>query len=385
MSKMIYADNAATTQVSQRVLQKMLPWLGQHYGNPSSIYGIGREARAAIEEARSQVAQAIGANPGEIYFTSCGTESDNWAIKGLAHTLAAKGKRHIITSAIEHHAVLHTCKALEKEGFSVTYLPVDQYGLVSPAQVEKAITPQTALVSIMFANNEIGTIQPIREIGQIAREHGILFHTDAVQAFGQLPMNVDELNIDMLRASAHKLNGPKGIGFLYIRKGVKIRNFIHGGAQERKRRAGTENVPGIAGFGEAVREIYTDFEEKRERLYRLKEQFVEGIGKLNGASVNGKTGRDSAPHIVSAGFEGVKSEVLLHALEERGIYVSSGSACASNHPAVSGTLKAMGVRRELLDSTLRFSFSEFTTEEELACCLKALEELLPVLRRFQRH
>ena len=358
----------------------------EEYGNPSSLHHKGVEAEEALREAKKILARSLKVQEKELYFTSGGTESDNLALIGGASANQRAGK-HLITTAVEHPAVLQSMRYLENQGFRVTHLPVDSAGVVRLQDLQEALCDETILVSVMYVNNEVGALQPVEEIGALLknREKPVLFHVDAVQAYGKYQIHPGKLGIDLLSVSSHKIHGPKGMGLLYVREGVKVRPLLYGGGQQKDLRPGTENVPGIAGFGEAVREIYTDFEEKRERLYRLKEQFVEGIGKLNGASVNGKTGRDSAPHIVSAGFEGVKSEVLLHALEERGIYVSSGSACASNHPAVSGTLKAMGVRRELLDSTLRFSFSEFTTEEELACCLKALEELLPVLRRFQRH
>ncbi len=382
----IYLDNSATTRCYPSAARRMYELMTEEYGNPSSLHHKGVEAEEALREAKKILARSLKVQEKELYFTSGGTESDNLALIGGASANQRAGK-HLITTAVEHPAVLQSMRYLENQGFRVTHLPVDSAGVVRLQDLQEALCDETILVSVMYVNNEVGALQPVEEIGALLknREKPVLFHVDAVQAYGKYQIHPGKLGIDLLSVSSHKIHGPKGMGLLYVREGVKVRPLLYGGGQQKDLRPGTENVPGIAGFGEAVREIYTDFEEKRERLYRLKEQFVEGIGKLNGASVNGKTGRDSAPHIVSAGFEGVKSEVLLHALEERGIYVSSGSACASNHPAVSGTLKAMGVRRELLDSTLRFSFSEFTTEEELACCLKALEELLPVLRRFQRH
>ena len=385
---MIYLDNAATTPTAPEVIEAMLPFYERRYGNPSALYDLGQKSHDAIEESRKIIAQSIGAQPEEIYFTAGGSESDNWALKATAEAYKEKGK-HIITSKIEHHAILHTCEWLERQGFEVTYLDVDENGRINPADVEAAIRPDTILISIMFANNEIGTIEPIAEIGAIARAHGVLFHTDAVQAFGQEPIQVDEMNIDMLSSSGHKLNGPKGIGFLYIRKGVKIRSFVHGGAQERKRRAGTENVPAIAGLGEAAEEIYENLDEKRAHLYGLKQRFIDGIEKLEGTHVNGKTGEDSAPHIVSVSFEGIRSEVLLHSLEDRGIYVSSGSACSSNNHAGkqkgSKTLRNIHLKENLLDSTLRFSFSVHTTEEEIDYALEVLGELLPVLKKYTRH
>ena len=388
MGKLIYLDNAATTPTAPEVIEAMLPFYERRYGNPSALYDLGQKSHDAIEESRKIIAQSIGAQPEEIYFTAGGSESDNWALKATAEAYKEKGK-HIITSKIEHHAILHTCEWLERQGFEVTYLDVDENGRINPADVEAAIRPDTILISIMFANNEIGTIEPIAEIGAIAKAHGVLFHTDAVQAFGQEPIQVDEMNIDMLSSSGHKLNGPKGIGFLYIRKGVKIRSFVHGGAQERKRRAGTENVPAIAGLGEAAEEIYENLDEKRAHLYGLKQRFIDGIEKLEGTHVNGKTGEDSAPHIVSVSFEGIRSEVLLHSLEDRGIYVSSGSACSSNNHAGkqkgSKTLRNIHLKENLLDSTLRFSFSVHTTEEEIDYALEVLGELLPVLKKYTRH
>ena len=354
------------------------------YGNPSSIYDFASKSKEGVSKARGQIADALGAKKEEIYFTAGGSESDNWALKATFEAYKSKGN-HIITTKIEHHAILHTCEYLEKErGAKITYLDVDENGIVKLDELEKAITPETILISVMFANNEIGSIQPIKEIGAIAKEHGILFHTDAVQAFGQVPINVDELGIDMLSSSGHKLNGPKGIGFLYIRTGVKIRSFIHGGAQERKRRAGTENVPGVAGFGAAVKEMYTDHAEKIQKLIGLKDYMTDRLGEIEGTVINSKKGEASAPQIVSASFEGVRSEVLLHALEDKGIYVSSGSACSSNHPGISGTLKGIGVAQKLLDSTIRISFGIFNTKEEVDYTIDVLKELVPVLRRYQR-
>ena len=381
MGKLIYLDNAATTKTSESVLQAMLPYFTEYYGNPSSVYTFSSKSKEAVTKARETIASSIGAKSNEIYFTAGGSEADNWALIAAAEAYADKGK-HIITSKIEHHAILHTCQYLEKKGYEVTYLDVDENGVVKLDELKKAIRPDTILISIMFANNEIGTIEPVKEIGAIAREHGILFHTDAVQAYGHVPIQVDEYNIDMMSTSGHKLNGPKGIGFLYIRKGVKIRSFIHGGAQERKRRAGTENVPGIAGLGVAAKEMYTDHSAKMEYLTGLKDYLIDKASELEGVTVNSLKGAEGAPQIVSLSFEGVRSEVLLHALEEKGIYVSSGSACSSNHPAISGTLKAIGVKKELLDSTLRFSFGMFNKKEEIDYAVDVLKELLPVLRRF---
>lgn len=382
----IYLDNSATTRCYPEAAQRMYELMTEEYGNPSSLHHKGVEAEKALREAKKILAQNLKVQEKELYFTSGGTESDNQALIGCAFAGQRAGK-HLITTAVEHPAVLQAMKYLEEQGFRVTYLPVDSFGVVRLEDLKKAVCEDTILVSVMYVNNEVGAVEPVEEIGAWlkSREKPVLFHVDAVQAYGKYVIHPKKLGIDLMSVSSHKIHGPKGVGLLYVSEGVKIRPLLYGGGQQKDLRPGTENVPGIVGFGRAVREIYTDFEEKRERLYRLKEFFVAGIGKLSGTTVNGKAGWDGAPHIVSVSFEGVKSEVLLHALEDRGIYVSSGSACASNHPAVSGTLKAMGVRRELLDSTLRFSFSEFTTEEELAFCLNALEELLPMLRRFKRH
>ena len=380
MSKMIYADNAATTQVSQRVLQKMLPWLGQHYGNPSSIYGIGRESRVALEEARAQVAQGLGAEPGEIYFTACGTESDNWAIKGIAHALRPKGKRHIITTAIEHHAVLHTCAALEKEGFSVTYLPVDQYGLVSVEAVERAIGPETALVTVMFANNEIGTIQPIPEIGALCRKKGVLFHTDAVQAVGHLPIDVAAMNIDLLSLSAHKFHGPKGVGALYIRRGIPFpTTLLEGGAQERGRRAGTENVAGIVGLGEALTEALENLPEKTSRVTAMRDRLITELMKLPKTRLNGHPTR-RLPGNCNFSFEGVEGEALLLLLDNHDICASSGSACTSGSLDPSHVLLAIGLPHEVAHGSLRLTVGDLNTPDEMEEILRAVPQVVERLR-----
>ena len=326
--RLIYLDNAATTRTAPEVVEAMLPYFTETYGNPSSVYGFSQKSREAITDARETIAKALGARTEEIYFTAGGSESDNWAIKAAAEAYRSRGN-HIITSKIEHHAVLHTGEWLEKQGFEVTYLDVDENGTVKLEELKKAIRPTTILISIMFANNEIGTIQPVREIGKIAKEHGILFHTDAVQAFGQLPIRVDELNIDMLSSSAHKLNGPKGIGFLYIRKGVKIRSFIHGGAQERKRRAGTENVPGIVGYGAAVERAMRTMEDRTAREKELRDYLIGRVLKeipytrLNGHRTN------RLPNNANFSFQFVEGESLLIMLDMDGICGSSGSACTS--------------------------------------------------------
>ena len=385
MGKMIYLDNAATTKTAPEVVEAMLPYFTEMYGNPSSIYDFASKSKEGVSKARGQIADALGAKKEEIYFTAGGSEADNWALKATFEAYKSKGN-HIITTKIEHHAILHTCEYLEKErGAKITYLDVDENGIVKLDELEKAITPETILISVMFANNEIGSIQPIREIGAIAKEHGILFHTDAVQVFGQVPINVDELGIDMLSSSGHKLNGPKGIGFIYINEKAKVKPIIFGGEQQKNMRSGTENVPGIAGIGLAAKTIYTDLDEKVAHMRALKQHFIEGVQKIDHTVIHGLYDETSAPHIISVGFAGIRSEVFLHTLEEKGIYVSSGSACASNHPAISGVLKGIGAGKEYLDATLRFSMSEFTTEEEIDYTLETLYNCVPMLRKYTRH
>jgi len=380
MSKTIYADNAATTQVSERVLQQMLPWLSRHYGNPSSIYGIGRESRGAVEDARAQLAQALGAEPSEIYFTACGTEADNWAIKGVAHALAPKGKKHIVTSAIEHHAVLHTCKALEKEGFTVTYLPVDRYGMVSVAGVEKAITRDTALVSVMFANNEIGTIQPVAEIGAACRRHGVPFHTDAVQAVGHLPIDVKNMNIDLLSLSAHKFHGPKGVGALYVRKGTTFPvTFMEGGGQERGRRAGTENVAGIVGMGAAITEALENLADKTARVTAMRDRLISELTKLPKSRLNGHP-TQRLPGNCNISFEGVEGESLLLLLDNRDICASSGSACTSGSLDPSHVLLAIGLPHEIAHGSLRLSLGDMNTPDEVEEIIRAVPQVVERLR-----
>ena len=381
MGKMIYLDNAATTKTAPEVVEAMLPYFTEFYGNASTVYDFAANSKAAIAKGRQQIADVIGAKKEEIYFTAGGSESDNWALKATFEAYKNKGN-HIITTKIEHHAILHTCEYLEKRGFEITYIDVDENGILKLDDLKAAIRPDTILISVMFANNEIGTIQPIKEIGAIAKEHGILFHTDAVQAYGHIPINVDEMNIDLLSASGHKFNGPKGVGIMYIRKGVKIRSFIHGGSQERGRRAGTYNVPGIAGLGKAAELIYENHEEKIAHIREIKEHFIKRVME---EIPDVKDNSGDAPHVASISFLGVRSEVLLHALEEREIYVSAGSACSSNKPEVSGTLKGIGLTKEYYESTLRFSFSIFNTVEEADICVEALKELLPMLRRFTRR
>ena len=376
---MIYLDNAATTKTAPEVVEAMLPYFSELYGNPSSVYQFSQKSKEAIAASRETIAGALGAKPEEIYFTAGGTEADNWAIKAAAEAYRAKGN-HIITSKIEHHAVLHTCQWLEKQVYEVTYLDVDESGIVKLDQLKKAVRPETILISIMFANNEIGTIQPVKEIGQIAREHGILFHTDAVQAFGQIPIQVDELGIDMLSSSGHKLNGPKGIGFLYIRKGVKIRSFIHGGAQERKRRAGTENVPGIVGYGAAVERAVRTMEERTAMERKLRDHLIDRVlHEVPYTRLNGHRTR-RLPNNANFSFQFVEGESLLIMLDMEGICGSSGSACTSGSLDPSHVLLAIGLPHEIAHGSLRLTLSEETTEEELDYVVEAIKKIVEKLR-----
>lgn len=375
----IYMDYAATTPTDQRVVEAMMPYFGEIYGNPSSLHGFGQEARAAMEEARAKIAAFLGAKPAEIVFTSGGTESDNFAIKGVAWANRKKGD-HVITSAIEHHAVLETCRFLEKEGFRVTYLPVDGDGLVDPADVVKAITDRTILISIMHANNEIGTIQPIAEIGRIAKEKGICFHTDAVQTFGHLPFTVDELNIDLLSASAHKLYGPKGMGLLYIRKGTRITPLVHGGDQESGRRASTQNVPGIVGFGKAVELAAATLQEEVARLTSLRDQFIQGIfERIDGIRLNGHPAR-RLPNNINLSVESIEGEGMILSLDMMGIACSTGSACSSSSLEPSHVLLAIGLPHELSHGSLRFSLGMYTKEGDIDAVLEALPQVVGRLR-----
>ena len=379
MKQIIYLDNAATTKTAPEVVKAMLPYFSEHYGNPSSIYSLGTESKKAVSGVRESIAKSLGAATNEIYFTAGGSEADNWAIKATAEAYAQKGQ-HIITSAIEHHAVLHTCEYLEKRGFEVTYVGVDENGILKLDELEKAIRPDTILISVMFANNEIGTIQPIKEIGRIAKEHGILFHTDAVQAYGQLPINVDEYQIDMLSASAHKLNGPKGIGFLYIRKGLKTRSFIHGGAQERSRRAGTENVPGIVGLGAASERAFARMEEKTKKEIELRDYLIRRIEEeVPYCRLNGDRTR-RLPNNVNFSFRFVEGESLLIMLDMRGICASSGSACTSGSLDPSHVLLAIGLPHEIAHGSLRLTLSEENTKEELDTTVEAIKEIVARLR-----
>ena len=379
MKQIIYLDNAATTKTAPEVVKAMLPYFSEHYGNPSSIYSLGTESKKAVSGVRESIAKSLGAATNKIYFTAGGSEADNWAIKATAEAYAQKGK-HIITSAIEHHAVLHTCEYLEKRGFEVTYVGVDENGILKLDELEKAIRPDTILISVMFANNEIGTIQPIKEIGRIAKEHGVLFHTDAVQAYGQLPINVDEYQIDMLSASAHKLNGPKGIGFLYIRKGLKTRSFIHGGAQERSRRAGTENVPGIVGLGAASARAFSRMEEKTKKEIELRDYLIRRIEEeVPYCRLNGDRTR-RLPNNVNFSFRFVEGESLLIMLDMRGICASSGSACTSGSLDPSHVLLAIGLPHEIAHGSLRLTLSEENTKEELDTTVEAIKEIVARLR-----
>lgn len=375
----IYLDNAATTAVTPRVLEAMLPYFTQVYGNPSSIHATGREAHKAVDQARRQVAAAIGAQPQEIYFTAGGSESDNWAIKGTAFAKQSKGN-HIITTAIEHHAVLHTCAWLEKHGFEVTYLPVDSDGLVNPADVEKAITDKTILISVMMANNEIGTIEPIREIGEIARAHKILFHTDAVQAVGAIPVDVNELGVDMLSLSGHKFHGPKGIGALYIRKGVRIDTLVHGGAQERGLRAGTENLPGIVGIGKAIELATAHVEENAQRMTALRDKLIDGImERIEDVRLNGHRTR-RLPNNCNVSIRYIEGEAMLLRLDLAGIAASSGSACTSGSLDPSHVLLAIGLPHEIAHGSLRMTLGTDTTEADIDQVLDTLPGIVQNLR-----
>lgn len=381
MKKMIYLDNAATTKTAPEVVDAMLPYFTEFYGNASSVYGFAGNSKEAMAKARESIANALGAKENEIYFTAGGSEADNWALKATAEAYKAKGN-HIITTKIEHHAILHTCEYLEKNGYEVTYLDVDENGVVKLDQLKKAIRPTTILISVMFANNEIGTIEPIKEIGEIAKENGILFHTDAVQAFGQVPINVDELNIDMLSSSGHKLNGPKGIGFLYIRKGVKIRSFVHGGAQERKRRAGTENIPGIVGYGVAVERAVRTMKERTDKEIELRDHLIDRVLKeVPYARLNGhRTKR--LPNNANFSFQFVEGESMLIMLDMEGICGSSGSACTSGSLDPSHVLLAIGLPHEIAHGSLRLTLSDETTKEDIDFVVDTIKDIVARLRNM---
>ena len=379
MKKTIYLDNAATTKTRPEVVEAMLPYFTEYYGNPSSVYEFSTPSKKAIAEARETIAKSLGAKTNEIYFTAGGSESDNWAIKATAEAYESKGK-HIITSKIEHHAVLHTCEYLEKRGFEITYLDVDENGTVKLDELKKAIRPDTILISIMFANNEIGTIQPIKEIGEIAKEHGIIFHTDAVQAYAHVPINVDEYHIDMLSVSGHKFNGPKGIGFLYIRTGLKLRSFIHGGSQERKRRGGTENVPGIVGIGKAVEIAMANLAERTAYEVELRDYLIDRVlsevpyVRLNGHRTN------RLPNNANFAFQFIEGEALLIKLDMEGICGSSGSACTSGSLDPSHVLLAIGLPHEIAHGSLRLTLSEETTKEDIDFTVDNIKNIVSFLR-----
>lgn len=376
---MIYLDNAATTKVADSVVDAMLPYFKEYYGNASSIYQLGAKSKEALDESREYIAGILGAKTNEIYFTAGGSESDNWAIKATADAYAQKGK-HIITSAIEHHAVLHTCEYLEKHGYEVTYVGVDENGVIKLDELKAAIRPDTILISVMFANNEIGTIQPIKEIGEIAKEHDILFHTDAVQAYAQVPINVDEMHIDMLSASGHKLNGPKGIGFLYIRKGIKIRSFVHGGQQERGRRAGTENIPGIVGLAAAAKRSFSMLEEKMKKEIELRDYLISRIeAEIPYCRLNGDR-KKRLPNNVNFSFQFIEGESMLILLDSKGIAASSGSACTSGSLDPSHVLLAIGLPHEIAHGSLRLTLSEENTKEEMDYVVEQLTAILERLR-----
>ena len=379
MSKLIYMDNAATTQVYPEVLNEMLPYFTEHYGNPSAIYSFAGEAKRGVDHAREIVAKAIGAKTEEIYFTGGGSESDNWALKATAEAYANKGK-HIITTAIEHHAILHSAQWLEKHGYEVTYVGVDEDGKVKLDELEAAIRPDTILISVMAANNEIGTIQPLKEIGAIAKKHGVLFHTDAVQAFAHIPIDVDEMNIDMLSASGHKINGPKGIGIMYIRKGVKIRSFIHGGAQERQRRAGTHNVPGIVGIGKATEISIANMEKNNEYEIKLRDHLIERVlNEIPYSRLNGHR-TDRLPNNANFCFRFIEGESMLILLDQAGICGSSGSACTSGSLDPSHVLLAIGLPHEIAHGSLRLTISEKTTMADIDYTVDTLKKIIERLR-----
>lgn len=381
MNRLLYLDNAATTRTAPEVVEAMLPYFTEYYGNPSSVYGFAARNKEVISEQRDLIAETLGAKGREIYFTGGGSESDNWALKATAEAYASKGN-HIITTKIEHHAILHTAEYLEKRGFEVTYLDVDEDGKVSLDELRAAIRSTTILISVMYANNEIGTIQPIREIGEIAHEHGILFHTDAVQAYGHVPIQVDECHIDMLSASGHKLNGPKGIGFLYIRTGVKIRSFIHGGAQERKRRAGTENVPGIVGLGAAVKRAFATMEERSGQEIRVRDYLIDRVLKeIPYCRLNGHR-TERLPNNANFSFQFIEGESLLIRLDMKGICGSSGSACTSGSLDPSHVLLAIGLPHEIAHGSLRLTIDETITEEDVDYVVVSLKEIVEGLRNM---
>ena len=382
----VYLDNSATTRCFDSVAELVCKVMTSDYGNPSSMHNKGVESEKYIRHAREIIAKNLKVNEKEILFTSGGTEADNLALIGTAYANYRAG-RHLITTAIEHPAILQTMQYLEKQGFEVTYLPVDTNGRIRLEDLRGALRPDTILVSVMHTNNEIGSLQPIAQAGDLIKRYNpaIVFHVDAVQGYGKFRIYPKRMYIDLLSVSGHKIHGPKGIGFLYINEKIKIRPIIFGGGQQKGMRSGTENVPAIAGMGLAIEKIYENLDEENARIYQLKQRFIDGVKKIPDVKINGLTGIDAAPHIVSLSVRGVRSEVLLHALEDKGIYVSAGSACASNKPSVSATLKAIGVEKDLLDSTIRFSFSVYTTKEEIDYTLQNLYDIIPMLRKYTRH
>lgn len=377
----IYADNAATTKIDKDVLNDMMPYLTDIYGNPSSLYQIGAEAKEAVENSREKIASLIGALPNEIYFTSGGSESDNFAIKGIARKQALKNKKHIITSKFEHHAVLHTCDRLKQEGFEITYLDVYENGIVRPEDLEKAIRDDTALVTIMYANNEIGTIQPIKELGEICKRRNVIFHTDAVQAMGSVKINVKDENIDLLSLTAHKIHGPKGCGALYIRKGLQIESLIEGGAQERNKRAGTENIAGIVGLASALEKSVNTMDERNEKLIKLRDRLIDGLLKIERSRINGDR-INRLPGNVNMCFEGIEGESLLLRLDMAGISASSGSACTSGSLDPSHVLLSIGLPHEIAHGSMRLSFSDETTDEDIDYILEKVPEIVSYLRNM---
>lgn len=379
-----YFDNSATTRVLDSVKDAVVNAMTVDYGNAAARHMKGVEAERLIKEARAEIAKSLKVQEKEILFTSGGTESNNTALIGAAFANQRAGK-HLITTGVEHASIYNTMEFLREQGFEIAYLPVDSYGCISLEELSQAVREDTILVSVMYVNNEIGAVEPVEEISKVikAKNPKTLFHVDAIQAYGKYVIRPKKQGIDLLSVSGHKIHGPKGVGFLYIDEKAKVRPLLFGGGQQKGMRSGTENVPGCAGLGAAVREVYRDHEAKIEKLYQIRERLIAGLKELPGVTINGHEGRENAPQIVSASFEGVRSEVLLHALEDRGVYVSSGSACSVNHPGVSGTLKGIGVKKELLDSTIRFSFGLFNEPEEADYCLEVLREVLPVLRRYR--
>lgn len=382
----VYLDNSATTRCFDQVAELAAKVMTLDYGNPSSMHNKGVDGEKYLRHAREVIAKNLKVNEKEILFTSGGTESDNMALIGTAFANQRAG-RHLITTQIEHPAILQAMQYLEKQDFEVTYLPVDTNGQVKLEELQRALRKDTILVSIMHTNNEIGSLQPIAEAGAMIKAFNpaIVFHVDAVQGYGKFRIHPKRMNIDLLSVSAHKIHGPKGIGFLYINEKIKIHPIIFGGGQQKGMRSGTENVPAIAGMALAIETMYQNLDEEVEKLYHLKQHFIEGVMKIDDVKINGLTGRDSAPHVVSVSIRGVRSEVLLHALEDKGIFVSAGSACASNKPSISATLQAIGVEKDLLDSTIRFSFSVFTTAEEIDYTLQNMYAIIPMLRKYTRH